>query len=287
MTRITTTKKQLDKLIHAFYQSIDPDASAVEFDTFKSNIFVAGGAITSLLANEKPNDVDIYFRDVDYAKYFITGALRNHIRRVTTSATRAVVDRVLTNTSSREYVNETHTVSLDAEAADIESLNTHIKGVGTIKLKHLTRNALSFSGLAEKIPFQIIMRFVGEPEDVLTCFDFAHTKNFYLPGQALYLSPRSLLSQTSKELKYEGSFFPFTSIIRTKKFMARGWSCSGGEYLKMVLQLAKLDWSNPEVLRDQLQGVDTIYFQDLLARLPEGGVVNEEELLKQLESAFA
>jgi hypothetical protein len=61
-----------------------------------------------------------------------------------------------------------------------------------------------------------------------------------------------------------GSKYPLCSIIRTRKFINRGWHINAGQYLKMCLQLNELDLNNIDVLEDQLIGVDSAYFMMLI-----------------------
>jgi hypothetical protein len=61
-----------------------------------------------------------------------------------------------------------------------------------------------------------------------------------------------------------GSKYPLCSIIRTRKFINRGWHINAGQYLKMCLQVNELDLNNIDVLEDQLIGVDSAYFMMLI-----------------------
>ena len=73
----------------------------------------------------------------------------------------------------------------------------------------------------------------------------------------------------AKQLVYQGSKYPLTSIIRSKKFLLRGYNINAGEYLKMCWQISELDLSNLSVLEDQLMGVDVAYFNILIRILKE------------------
>jgi hypothetical protein len=55
-----------------------------------------------------------------------------------------------------------------------------------------------------------------------------------------------------------------TSIIRMKKFLLRGWTINAGEMLKAMFQISELDLKNPDVLEEQLIGVDVAYFATLI-----------------------
>ena len=70
-----------------------------------------------------------------------------------------------------------------------------------------------------------------------------------------------------KQLIYIGSKYPVCSIIRTKKFISRGWVCNAGQFLKMIFQCGELDLTDFSVLEDQLVGVDSAYFDALIGAL--------------------
>ena len=77
----------------------------------------------------------------------------------------------------------------------------------------------------------------------------------------------ALESILTRTLKYQGSHYPVTSIIRAKKFIKRGFNIGAGELLKIMFQISQLDLSNPDVLEEQLIGVDVAYFEILIIAL--------------------
>jgi hypothetical protein len=68
-------------------------------------------------------------------------------------------------------------------------------------------------------------------------------------------------------LKYNGSLYPVCSLFRLRKFIKRGWSISAGDILKMAMQISEIDLRDPVILRDQLTGVDALYFNMLIDAL--------------------
>jgi hypothetical protein len=85
----------------------------------------------------------------------------------------------------------------------------------------------------------------------------------------LVLRPAALEALLSKELRYVGSKYPICSIVRLRKFIERGWRINAGQILKMAMQISELNLKDVTVLEDQLTGVDTAYFIQLLERLKE------------------
>jgi hypothetical protein len=59
------------------------------------------------------------------------------------------------------------------------------------------------------------------------------------------------------------------SIIRTRKFISRGWIINAGQYLKMALQLNELNLKDLNVFKDQLAGVDSAYFAQAISMIAE------------------
>jgi len=123
----------------------------------------------------------------------------------------------------------------------------------------LSTNAIT---LSEKV--QIVIRFYGEPESIHENYDFAHCTNYWTFSEGLVLKPKALESLIAKELVYCGSKYPLCSVIRTRKFIKRGFHINAGQYLKMAFQISKLDLTNIDVLEDQLVGVDSAYFMVLI-----------------------
>ncbi len=115
---------------------------------------------------------------------------------------------------------------------------------------------------------QLVVRFYGEPDELHTNYDFVHCTNYYDHGkQELVLRPEALEALLAKELKYIGSKYPLCSIIRTRKFIQRGFKINAGQYLKMCFQVSELDLKNINVLEDQLIGVDSAYFTHIIEAL--------------------
>ena len=61
--------------------------------------------------------------------------------------------------------------------------------------------------------------------------------------------------------------YPLCSIIRTRKYIERGYHINAGQYVKMCMQLNELDLKDVKVLEEQLTGVDTTYFQMMVEAL--------------------
>lgn len=127
----------------------------------------------------------------------------------------------------------------------------------------LSSNAIT---LSDKI--QLVIRFYGDPEEIHKNYDFVHCTNYWTSwDNTLTLRQEALEAIMAKELRYSGSKYPICSIIRTRKFIKRGWHINAGQYLKMAYQVAQLDLNDINVLEDQLVGVDSAYFGILINAL--------------------
>jgi hypothetical protein len=102
------------------------------------------------------------------------------------------------------------------------------------------------------------------------------------------LRQEALESILARELLYVGSLYPVCSVIRTRKFINRGWTINAGQYLKMCMQISQLDLTDLNVLEDQLVGVDTSFFLDLIDKLREAdpNKVNYAYLMTIIDRIF-
>jgi hypothetical protein len=126
----------------------------------------------------------------------------------------------------------------------------------------LSQNAISLTD-----DLQIVLRFNGNNEEIHKTFDFVHATNYFTFKDGLVTNVNALECILSRTLKYQGSLYPITSIVRMKKFINRGWNISAGEMLKVMFQISELDLKNPEILEEQLIGVDIAYFAILINAL--------------------
>lgn len=141
----------------------------------------------------------------------------------------------------------------------------------------LSTNAIT---LSDKI--QLVIRFYGEPSEIHENYDFVHVLNYWDSkyGQ-VELNPVALECILNKELRYVGSKYPICSLIRTRKFIKRGWQINAGQYVKMAFQISNLDLTDIYVLEDQLVGVDSIYFLNFIRNLQKSNSNNPDFKLDQ------
>jgi len=264
------------------------------------SIVVTGGCIASMLQGEPVNDFDVYLRDyetaVAVADYYVgrfTPRAKNGIpvplfvdadasaKRVKIVAKSAGIAREEGTSKPYQYF-ESHPEQVGEEyVADVMdrpdqimdaheeteqlALQTATDGKPKYRPVFLTSNAIT---LSDKM--QIVLRFQGEPDDIHANYDFVHCTSYWTSwDEELVLKPEAMEAILAKELRYVGSKYPVCSVVRLRKFIARGWRINAGQILKMAMQISALDLTDLAVLEDQLTGVDTAYFLQLIEKLKE------------------
>jgi hypothetical protein len=120
--------------------------------------------------------------------------------------------------------------------------------------------------LSDKI--QIVTRFYGNAAEIHENFDYLHATNYWESASGkVELKIEAMEAVHNKELIYIGSKYPVCSLFRMRKFISRGFTISAGEILKIAMNINEFDLTNIPVLRDQLIGVDSAYFNSLIDEL--------------------
>ena len=244
----------------------------------KKNTFITGGAIVSLLNNERVHDFDCYFTDKEttlaVANYYAKEFEKNENWDVIVVESNVNTDRIKIIVPSKGVASsKCTTVMAEAESASVEEEAAIKYAVGKLKgteeveeeIKNYQPIFLSSNAITLSNQMQLIIRFYGKPEEVHKNYDFVHCTNYWVANtDILVLKADALESIVTKHLRYEGSLYPLCSIIRTRKFIQRGWYINAGQYLKMCFQLSELDLTDLDVLEEQLIGVDAAYFGEII-----------------------
>lgn len=278
-------------------------------DAILNDTIITGGCIVSLLQNENPHDYDVYFRSKEslklVAEYYVNSFLKrsngkysnsevlvqdcywdkvknkwvvitNPENKNTDSRVRIFirsVGAVGENFDNYEQSDREYRYALAKINEDIKS-NEDKQSLPPYSCVFMTNNAIT---LTDKI--QIVLRFYGEPEQIHTNYDFVHCTCYYTNyNKNLVMPSRALEAILNKELYYVGSKYPLASIIRTRKFINRGYTINAGQYVKMALQLNELNLKNLHIFEEQLIGVDSAYFT---------AFINELERLKKEDKNFS
>jgi len=252
--------RNIDKVLRSKYRALMNSIGDKQIrEKVKDNCIISGGAIVSLLLGEPVNDYDFYFKDRETCKliseYFVKEWKKSHEKVSFTPEVR--IDE--TSGSVTVFIQSAGVLEEDEE----EFFDSSKCTTKDFKPVYLSSNAISLTN-KEKERIQLIIRFYGEPNEIHKNYDFVHCLSYWEPKTGLNLNKESLQAILTKEIIYQGSLYPLSSIIRTRKFIQRGWHVNAGQYLKMVFQLNGLDLSDINVLEDQLVGVDVFYFKQLI-----------------------
>lgn len=271
-----TIKKAIEKKLSEWLETITDEKIRADV---KKNILVSGGSIASMLLNEPVNDYDIYIQDrkvlLKLVEYLTNGIgdvtiLDGEEKQSLVKELEKDYDAV---TESIDGINNAYAVSLRNLKDDQIKLylssarsglpcNEYVGKEQAEKdylISFISPNAISFHG-----NIQLVIRFHGDAKKIHSTFDFIHATNYFTFEDGLVLNLEAMTSLMTKQLVYQGSQYPLTSIIRAKKFVKRGWNINAGEYLKIMFQISQMDLTNPDVLEEQLIGVDVAYFGTLI-----------------------
>jgi hypothetical protein len=267
-----TIRKALQAKTDAWFATIEDEALRQQV---RKNTIVTGGAIASMLLKEPVNDYDIYFRDMATAKavaeYYVTKfvATTGHPMKVDDADGRI---RIVTGSGHRgETAGDVAVLQDSGEIEDTyeeitdQALQAEDDGGAKFRPVFMSTNAIT---LSHKV--QIVLRFYGEPDEIHQNYDFVHCTNYWTSvDDKLVLRAEALEALLARELRYVGSKYPVCSVMRLRKFIKRNWTINAGQILKMVMQISELDLTDPKVLEDQLTGVDSAYFIQLISALRE------------------
>lgn len=262
----------IGKKIADWLKSIEDERLVREI---KKDIVVTGGCITSMLLNEEVNDFDIYFKTKEslkavaeyYCRKFNSNAKGHHGEVVVEE------ERIKIRVQSAGIAENSDSAADEAEYSVDEYLKTVNdadevpavvveKEIEKYKPIFLSTNAITLSG-----KIQIVIRFYGEPDKIHENYDFVHATNYWTFETKTVLKPEALEATMSKDLHYIGSKYPICSLVRTRKFIKRGWNINAGQFVKIAFQISKLDLTDLAVFEDQLVGVDSVYFLNFIDAL--------------------
>ncbi|MFW6219594.1 MAG: hypothetical protein ACOC33_01995 [bacterium] len=296
----------------------------------KKDLIITGGCFTSMILNEKVNDYDCYFKTKDtvlkvanyYAKIWndTHTTLRNRVYVLDgENPSKELLDYYGVNTVEefrnhssgiirKTSLNRVKMVIPSAgvvgeEENDDLNFNNIVSGLDEISSskieKEITDNGekkyipifISSNAITLSDDIQIVIRFYGNPSEIHDTYDFVHTKAYYDYGKNLLEIPRDVYEcVVNKTLIYTGSKYPVCSLFRLRKFLSKGWKVNAGQILKISLQVSELDLTNIDVLEDQLIGVDTAYFLQLVNDIkvldPETKSIDSTYIISVIDKIF-
>lgn len=293
-----TIKRKCAKAFDGWVQSLPDELRLLVVQ----NSVITGGAIASMLLGDPVNDFDIYFKTSDVA-FAVACHYVKQLRMIRAikdrpfkrmCAVRTKDDRISIRISSAGVASSDAAPDnydyFEQDGAKnpadfIEEICEPVSYTG-LTPRHrpvfVTSNAIT---LENKI--QLCFRFTGEVEELHKNYDFIHCMcSWNSKTGELTLPVDSLVSLMSRELIYKHSRYPLCSLFRTRKFLSRGWYINASQYVKMAFDLNKLDLQDHRVLKDQLIGVDTALFMEVIRKLDHDNPVDSTYLFQLLDEVF-
>jgi len=291
-------KKTIDKIIrkkmNAWLASLPKELA----EQVKPNILVSGGCIATLFLKEPVNDYDVYIQDMSVlmqlAEHYTKGKdIKCYDGRYLEQYLREREDETGLEAIHGEDLSE-YTVFLKALAIDQVKLGVadsgkkfDVPGITNIADDIYTPVFMSQNAISLTNDLQVVTRFSGDHTEIHKNFDFMHATNYWTYYDGLITNIEAVESLLTKQLYYQGSLYPLTSVIRMKKFVLRGWKISAGEILKMLFQTSLLNLKDPVVLADQLMGVDIAYFGILIQNLQASGKeITNKHMMEAIDTVF-
>jgi phosphatidylethanolamine-binding protein (PEBP) family uncharacterized protein len=184
--------------------------------------YISGGAISSLIRNETPKDIDYFVTNQDSIQ-IIKEYFKNRFE------------------ISQRYKKENH--------RPITLLN----GYNDIPIFY-TENAITLCD-----NFQIILKDYGAPEDVCSRFDWVHCMGYYIPStEELNVTMDTKIAAENKSMVYNvNSKSPLTSTYRMTKLLGNGWRIDRYEQSKLLININKYHFSEEE-----LENIEDAAFYD-------------------------
>lgn len=268
-------RKTIEAVIRSKMKSWLASIDDIELrDKIKTSYIVTGGAITSMLLGEKPNDFDVYLNDADVAarlaNYYISRlpTVDNEMTKTPIVTVPESRDRVEIKVQSAgvagEDIDQSKYEYFEQYADGSQRAAAYLDAMAAKKTGKYTSVAITTNAITLTDDVQIVLRFVGSPDVIHTNYDFVHTTNWFTEEGGLVLRQEALESTLARELQYIGSKYPVCSMFRLKKFIKRGWTITAGEMVKIAYDISKLDLDDIEVLQEQLTGVDAAYFRQII-----------------------
>jgi len=160
----------------------------------------------------------------------------------------------------------------DCENPLDEGVEDPIEGTAKPKYRPVFFSSVAIT-LSDKI--QIVTRFYGDPAQIHSNFDYVHATNYWESAEGkVVFNIEAYEACHNKELIYIGSKYPVCSLFRMRKFISRGFTITAGEMLKIAMNIREFDLMNSYILCDQLIGVDSAYFNQLICAIRKKNTID-------------
>jgi len=119
---------------------------------------------------------------------------------------------------------------------------------------------------------QLIKKLYGEPYKVISGFDFTICMAAYLPAiNRIIIGDDFLYHLSGKELHYNIGNYPLASLWRARKYIEKGFKFPATELIKLALKMNEISIKSYRDLKEQLEGIDTLFLRELTDALLKKG----------------
>jgi hypothetical protein len=113
--------------------------------------------------------------------------------------------------------------------------------------------------------FQLVKVVFGSAAEVFDKFDFTVCMGAYSCGEDTFTLQTHFIQHNSqrKLVFHKGTLFPICSMVRTVKYMRRGYTMTGVERIRIAMAVSRLQLTSWQDVKKQLQGIDTTFLKPL------------------------
>ena len=131
-------------------------------------------------------------------------------------------------------------------------------------------NAISYE-TDNKLKFQLIKKIFDYPENVMAQFDFTICMCSYTPALDLIQMHDNFMEHVAGRMLVfnPDAKYPINSLFRAHKFIKKGYKISAIEWIKLGLKCNQLNLLNYAVLKEQLEGIDTVFLKNFTDNLKD------------------
>jgi hypothetical protein len=166
----------------------------------------------------------------------------------------------LTSLFSSIQINDFDFFFFDGKGFD--SIESYFKNERGIESSFVTASAISYKINGEKV--QLIRKIYGSEKQIIDKFDFTICQAAYNPtSKNLILGDDFLYDLARHRLTYLSGEYPIASLRRVNKFIKKGYIFPPIEAIKLALKINDLPIRTYKDLKEQLEGIDTLFLKEL------------------------
>jgi hypothetical protein len=151
------------------------------------------------------------------------------------------------------------------------TINDYKKFIKHIKINDRKLDSPDFCSLLADsfkingIDYQLIKKIYGSESNVIKQFDFSVCTCAYDPRKSeFYLHDKFFENLSTRTLVFDiNAKYPISSLYRVKKYLQKGYQLPAVELIKIALSINNLNMSSYKDLRDQLEGIDTLFLKSV------------------------